>query len=96
MRGLVCGRACPRLGWRSSATAPTATRWPGERTSAYCFPARAATSPVWLAAADVVALPSRWEGMALTMLEAMATGCSIVATDVAAPEALGHGGAVAT
>ena len=36
----------------------------------------------WLAAADVVALPSRWEGMSLGMLEAMARGRSIVATDV--------------
>jgi glycosyltransferase involved in cell wall biosynthesis len=37
----------------------------------------------WLAAADVVALPSRWEGMALTMLEAMARGRSVVSSDVA-------------
>ena len=37
----------------------------------------------WLAAADVVVLPSRWEGMALTLLEAMARGRSLVATDVA-------------
>ena len=37
----------------------------------------------WLAAADVVVLPSRWEGMALTLLEAMARGRTVVATDVA-------------
>ena len=49
--------------------------------------------PEWLAAADVVVLPSRWEGMSLTMLEAMARGRSVVATDVAgAREALGAGG----
>jgi glycosyltransferase involved in cell wall biosynthesis len=36
----------------------------------------------WLAAADVVALPSRWEGMSLAMLEAMARGRSVVSTDV--------------
>ncbi len=43
----------------------------------------------WLAAADVVAQPSRWEGMAIGMLEAMAKGRSIVATNVAgAAEAL--------
>jgi glycosyltransferase involved in cell wall biosynthesis len=36
----------------------------------------------WLAAADVVVLPSRWEGMALVPLEAMARGRSVVAFDV--------------
>lgn len=36
----------------------------------------------WLAAADVVVVPSRWEGMALVPLEAMARGRSVVAFDV--------------
>lgn len=36
----------------------------------------------WLQAADVVVLPSRWEGMALVPLEAMACGRSVVGTDV--------------
>lgn len=36
----------------------------------------------WLAAADVVLLPSRWEGMALVPLEAMARARSVVAYDV--------------
>jgi glycosyltransferase involved in cell wall biosynthesis len=45
----------------------------------------------WLAAADVIAVPSRWEGMSLSMLEAMARGRSVVATDVAgAREAVGE------
>ncbi len=35
----------------------------------------------WLWAADVVALPSRWEGLAYTLLEAMACGRSVVAAD---------------
>jgi glycosyltransferase involved in cell wall biosynthesis len=50
----------------------------------------------WLAAADVVALPSRWEGMSIGMLEAMARGRSVVASDVpGAAEALdGDAGAV--
>lgn len=46
----------------------------------------------WLAAADVVAVPSRWEAMSLVMLEAMSTARSVVATDVAGVrEALGDG-----
>ena len=36
----------------------------------------------WLAAADVVVVPSRWEGLPFTALEALATGRSIVASDV--------------
>jgi glycosyltransferase involved in cell wall biosynthesis len=36
----------------------------------------------WLAAADVVTLPSRWEGMSIGMLEAMARGRAVVAADV--------------
>jgi glycosyltransferase involved in cell wall biosynthesis len=49
----------------------------------------------WLAASDLVAVPSRWEGMSLGMLEAMATGRSIVITDVSgAREALNGAGAI--
>ncbi|MDH6578472.1 glycosyltransferase [Kitasatospora sp. MAP5-34] len=36
----------------------------------------------WLAAADLVVLPSRWEGMALAPLEAMATGRPVLLSDV--------------
>jgi glycosyltransferase involved in cell wall biosynthesis len=36
----------------------------------------------WYRAADVVVLPSRWEGMALAPLEAMACGRPVVTTDV--------------
>lgn len=44
----------------------------------------------WLCAADLVAMPSRWEGMSLALLEAMACGRAVVASDVAgASEALG-------
>ena len=37
----------------------------------------------WLAVADFAVFPSRWEGMSLALLEAMASGLAIVATDVA-------------
>jgi glycosyltransferase involved in cell wall biosynthesis len=37
----------------------------------------------WLAAANVVAIPSRWEGFALTAIEAMAAARSVVISDVA-------------
>ncbi|MFE9567564.1 glycosyltransferase [Streptomyces sp. NPDC006692] len=36
----------------------------------------------WYRAADLVVLPSRWEGMALAPLEAMACGTAVVVTDV--------------
>ncbi|MFI9214048.1 glycosyltransferase [Streptomyces sp. NPDC053253] len=36
----------------------------------------------WYRAADVVVLPSRWEGMALAPLEAMASGRPVVVSDV--------------
>lgn len=36
----------------------------------------------WLAAADLVVVPSRWEGMALVPLEALALGTPVVASDV--------------
>jgi glycosyltransferase involved in cell wall biosynthesis len=38
--------------------------------------------PTWLAATDLVAMPSRWEGCSLAMLEALARGRSVVASDV--------------
>lgn len=40
------------------------------------------TALAWMAAADLVLLPSRWEGMALVPLESLALGTPVVATDV--------------
>lgn len=36
----------------------------------------------WLAAADLVVMPSRWEGMALVPLESLAVGTPVIASDV--------------
>jgi glycosyltransferase involved in cell wall biosynthesis len=51
--------------------------------------------PDWLAAATVVVQPSRWEGMSLSVLEALARARAVVATDVPGmAEAIGPAGAV--
>ncbi|MPY63393.1 glycosyltransferase family 4 protein [Streptomyces spongiae] len=46
------------------------------------FAGAAADATPWYQAADLVVLPSRWEGMALAPLEAMACGRAVVITDV--------------
>ncbi|MBB5133375.1 glycosyltransferase involved in cell wall biosynthesis [Thermocatellispora tengchongensis] len=46
------------------------------------FPGAADDVRPWYAAADVAVLPSRWEGLPLAALEAMATGRSLVATAI--------------
>jgi glycosyltransferase involved in cell wall biosynthesis len=47
------------------------------------FAGSVADAVPWYQAADLVVLPSRWEGMALAPLEAMACGRPVVVTDVA-------------
>ncbi len=54
-----------------------------KRPAGVDFAGRCADVRDWLLAADVVALPSRYEGLALTLLEAMASARSVVAHDVA-------------
>ncbi|MFG3099457.1 glycosyltransferase [Streptomyces sp. NPDC048182] len=57
---------------RLTVRAPASVRFTG-----------AVADPVpWYRAADVVVLPSRWEGMALAPLEAMACGRPVLVTDV--------------
>ncbi|WP_190186459.1 glycosyltransferase [Streptomyces cirratus] len=46
------------------------------------FAGAAADIRPWLRAADIVVLPSRWEGMALAPLEAMACGRPVLVSDV--------------
>jgi glycosyltransferase involved in cell wall biosynthesis len=47
-----------------------------------------------LRAADLVIAPSRWEGMSLVLLEAMACGAALVVTDVSGSEAVGDAGVI--
>lgn len=46
------------------------------------FAGPSADPRAWYAAADVVVLPSRWEGLSLVQLEAMASARCVLATDV--------------
>ncbi|GAB2806166.1 glycosyltransferase [Streptomyces chlorus] len=57
---------------RLRAQAPTSVLFAGAVTD----------TSLWYQAADLVVLPSRWEGMALAPLEAMACGRPVVVTDV--------------
>lgn len=47
-----------------------------------------------LRAADLVIAPSRWEGMSLVFLEAMACGAAVIATDVSGSEVLEGAGVI--
>lgn len=47
-----------------------------------------------LRAADVVLLPSRWEGMSLALIEAMSVGAAVITADCGGANALGEAGLV--
>ncbi|MHB9757233.1 glycosyltransferase family 4 protein [Streptomyces sp. BYX5S] len=75
-------RAVPGAGLVLVGDGPDAARLRATAPDSVTF-AGALDDPVpWYRAADLVVLPSRWEGMALAPLEAMACGSPVLATDV--------------
>ncbi|MCB9412588.1 MAG: glycosyltransferase family 4 protein [Actinobacteria bacterium] len=54
----------------------------GDESVTFTGPLPRADALSWLAAADVAVVPSRWEGMALVPLEALALGTPVVGSDV--------------
>ena len=61
---------------------PDARRLRALAPDSVLFAGAVADAVPWYRAADLVVLPSRWEGMALAPLEAMACGRPVVVTDV--------------
>ncbi|MEU9654041.1 glycosyltransferase [Streptomyces sp. NPDC048110] len=61
---------------------PDRARLAARAPASVLFAGTVADAAVWYRAADLVVLPSRWEGMALAPLEAMACGRPVVVTDV--------------
>ncbi|MGA4801649.1 glycosyltransferase family 4 protein [Streptomyces lavendulocolor] len=78
----------PRPGPRTAAAAGTATASRtaaapcGAADRAVTFAGAVTDTAPWYRAADLVVQPSRWEGMALAPLEAMAGGRPVLLTDV--------------
>ncbi|MEU9596749.1 glycosyltransferase [Streptomyces sp. NPDC048109] len=61
---------------------PDRARLAARAPASVLFAGTVADAAVWYRTADLVVLPSRWEGMALAPLEAMACGRPVVVTDV--------------
>jgi len=81
---LVMGRATPEHeAFAQSLKAKITTASLGDRL---IFKPEVATEAMadWYAALDLYVAPQRWEGFGLTPIEAMATGCPVVATRVGA------------
>ncbi|MFJ4921189.1 glycosyltransferase [Streptomyces sp. NPDC088725] len=63
-------------------TGPDAGMLRGAAPPSVLFAGSVADTAPWYRAADLVVLPSRWEGMAVAPLEAMASGRAVVLSDV--------------
>ncbi|NEV86790.1 glycosyltransferase family 4 protein [Streptomyces tendae] len=61
---------------------PDRARLAARAPASVLFTGAVGDAAAWYRAADLVVLPSRWEGMALAPLEAMACGRPVVVTDV--------------
>jgi glycosyltransferase involved in cell wall biosynthesis len=72
----------PGAGLALVGEGPTRGELERRNVAGVLFPGQREDVVDWLAATDVVVLASRWEGMAFTMLEAMARGRSVVTTAV--------------
>ncbi|PTM88355.1 glycosyltransferase [Streptomyces sp. VMFN-G11Ma] len=89
-------RRVPRARLVLVGDGPDARRLRAAAPGSVTFAGAAADAAPWYRSADVVVLPSRWEGMALAPLEAMACARPVVVTDVdgaresLAPEQLPH------
>lgn len=82
----------PGRGWPSWVTGRTGNGCAAGSPEGVIFAGAAEDPAPWYRAADLVVLPSRWEGMALAPLEAMACGRPVLLTDVAgARESLAPG-----
>ncbi len=79
-------RSC---GWWASGCRPTAARisaprWPQQPGRVRRLGYRTDVAAI-LAAADIFALPSHFEGLPMSVIEAMLTGLPVVATDIRGP-----------
>lgn len=75
-------RRVPRARLVLVGDGPERERLAARAPGSVCFAGAVADPVPWYAAADLVVLPSRWEGMALAPLEAMACGRAVLLSDV--------------
>ena len=86
-------RQLPRARLVLVGDGPEAGMLRGGAPPSVLFAGAVADTAPWYRAADLVVLPSRWEGMAVAPLEAMASGRAVVLSDVdGARESLPPGG----